>query len=257
MKMQIIMLFGFLGMLSGCGETGHKDQRLAHYGKGLPKGESTPIMEVVADKSLVLNDKLSGDKDGDGVIDLRDVSNKRLGRSASVDNVGRGKVLSDVKELDLLVQFPTGKKDVNHRYYAEIEKLARLHNNDKKDKKILIEGHTDSTGGRNNNLELSLGRAEAIAKLLIKKYNVNAADILVSGAGPDKPIASNKTANGRQQNRRMLARMVYGDRIVKSDWNVWTVEQGDKRGEIQRYRSIVDEEEAKLNATKPKERKKL
>jgi outer membrane protein OmpA-like peptidoglycan-associated protein len=66
---------------------------------------------------------------------------------------------------------------------------------------IIIEGHTDNTGNAEKNKALSLKRANAIAKYLIKQ-KISPSRISTFGYGDTKPIASNETEKGRQQNRR-------------------------------------------------------
>jgi len=67
---------------------------------------------------------------------------------------------------------------------------------------ISVEGHTDSIGSRDANIKLSTARAEAVAKYLIEK-GVAMERISSAGYGPDRPIASNATKEGREQNRRI------------------------------------------------------
>jgi OOP family OmpA-OmpF porin len=65
-----------------------------------------------------------------------------------------------------------------------------------------IEGNTDSTGSRAYNVELSRQRANAVRDYLVQKYGFPAARLKTAGNGPDKPIDSNATAEGREKNRR-------------------------------------------------------
>lgn len=65
-----------------------------------------------------------------------------------------------------------------------------------------ISGHTDNTGSKERNTELSRLRAESVKKYLVEK-GVAAERLETAGFGPDKPIASNATDAGRQQNRRI------------------------------------------------------
>jgi OmpA-OmpF porin, OOP family len=67
---------------------------------------------------------------------------------------------------------------------------------------VLIEGHTDSTGSEATNLELSRRRAEAVREFLITS-GVSPDRVTARGHGETYPIASNDTAAGRQQNRRV------------------------------------------------------
>ncbi len=65
-----------------------------------------------------------------------------------------------------------------------------------------IEGNTDSTGGREHNIDLSRQRAEAVKSYLTKKYGFPSTRLRTSGNGPDKPLETNDTPEGREKNRR-------------------------------------------------------
>jgi outer membrane protein OmpA-like peptidoglycan-associated protein len=68
--------------------------------------------------------------------------------------------------------------------------------------KVVIEGHTDSTGARGYNLELSQKRAQAVRDYLVS-HGV-AGDLLTTqGVGPDRPVANNRSPEGRANNRRV------------------------------------------------------
>ena len=68
--------------------------------------------------------------------------------------------------------------------------------------KVEIAGHTDSTGSRDYNLDLSRRRAAAVRQYLVDQ-GIAAERMSTRGYGPDKPIADNATAGGRQRNRRI------------------------------------------------------
>ncbi len=73
--------------------------------------------------------------------------------------------------------------------------------------RIEISGHTDSTGSREHNMELSKARAEAVKDYLVKK-GIDPSRITTRGYGPDKPVASNDTKDGRAKNRRIEFRIL-------------------------------------------------
>jgi OmpA-OmpF porin, OOP family len=73
--------------------------------------------------------------------------------------------------------------------------------------RIEISGHTDNSGGRDTNMRLSQKRAEAVAKYLVE-HGVDSARIVTRGAGPDEPIDSNSTREGRANNRRIEFRVL-------------------------------------------------
>jgi outer membrane protein OmpA-like peptidoglycan-associated protein len=74
-----------------------------------------------------------------------------------------------------------------------------LHNNSAK---VSINGYSDSTGDYSYNVSVSRFRANMVKTYLAGK-GVNPANIRVDGLGPENPLASNDTAEGRQKNRRV------------------------------------------------------
>jgi len=72
---------------------------------------------------------------------------------------------------------------------------------------VVISGHTDSTGAAQLNERLSQERADSVKKYMVGK-GVEANRIYTEGKGPRQPIGDNKTAQGRQQNRRVEIEVV-------------------------------------------------
>ncbi|THC42581.1 OmpA family protein [Massilia sp. Mn16-1_5] len=68
--------------------------------------------------------------------------------------------------------------------------------------KVEVIGHTDNAGSRAGNLSLSQARAEAV-KTYVAARGIQADSISVSGEGPDRPVADNRTPDGRARNRRI------------------------------------------------------
>ncbi|MFZ0804611.1 MAG: OmpA family protein, partial [Candidatus Sulfotelmatobacter sp.] len=73
---------------------------------------------------------------------------------------------------------------------------------------VALEGGTDSVGPADYNYDLSKRRANSVIQYLASKYNVPAHKIYVIGLGKDKPVESNKTADGRADNRRVDVRLM-------------------------------------------------
>jgi outer membrane protein OmpA-like peptidoglycan-associated protein len=69
--------------------------------------------------------------------------------------------------------------------------------------KLLIEGHTDSVGNADHNLDLSRRRAEAVKSVLVSQFSVDESRLSAAGLGSSKPVDSNDTPQGRSQNRRV------------------------------------------------------
>ncbi len=98
------------------------------------------------------------------------------------------------------LEFDLGKSTIRSRSYSTLNKVAELLI--AKNFSLKLAGHTDNTGSMALNLRLSKDRAEAIKAYLVSQ-GANASRIEATGYGPNQPIASNKTAEGRQKNRRV------------------------------------------------------
>ena len=99
------------------------------------------------------------------------------------------------------ITFATDSADIASSFYTPLNNLAgsfRQYNQNS----IEIVGHTDSTGNHAYNMGLSQRRAQSVANYLMAQ-GVDASRLSTRGAGPDQPVTSNATADGRAQNRRV------------------------------------------------------
>jgi OOP family OmpA-OmpF porin len=147
------------------------------------------------------------DTDGDGVLDKDDLCPEVKGTSA---NRGCPEVTEEVmkrlNEYARTILFNSGKATFKEE---TMPVLANMNNIFKEypQARFSIEGHTDSDGSNALNQTLSENRAAAVRNYLIE--NGIAADRLMStGYGETKPIASNKTAKGKAQNRRVEVKLI-------------------------------------------------
>jgi OOP family OmpA-OmpF porin len=74
--------------------------------------------------------------------------------------------------------------------------------------KVVIEGHTDSMGSDVVNQRISEKRAQNVKKYLQDKFNISDDRMMVKGYGKSRPIADNRTKEGRAKNRRVEFRIV-------------------------------------------------
>jgi outer membrane protein OmpA-like peptidoglycan-associated protein len=100
------------------------------------------------------------------------------------------------------VLFDTGKARLRPEAQAALEKVAIVLAQFP-GASVEINGHTDSRGGREMNLDLSEKRAVAVSEFLKKRAELAGLNFTTNGFGEGKPIASNDTPEGRQQNRRV------------------------------------------------------
>jgi OOP family OmpA-OmpF porin len=100
------------------------------------------------------------------------------------------------------ILFDTGSDRLQPESAAVIRSIARgLETNP--NLKLMIEGHTDSVGNADQNLDLSKRRAEAVKAVLVSQFNVDAGRLTTAGLGATKPMDTNDTPAGRAQNRRV------------------------------------------------------
>jgi OmpA-OmpF porin, OOP family len=93
--------------------------------------------------------------------------------------------------------FTINKSELLSESFIELDKLVRYLNERPK-----ISGHTDNTGNEDQNKTLSESRAKAVADYLILK-GIDKSRINYIGYGSSKPVATNDTNEGKQQNRRV------------------------------------------------------
>jgi len=100
---------------------------------------------------------------------------------------------------DLL--FDTGGAELKEGAEVSMDRLAAFLN-ENPERRLLIEGHTDSRGTDDFNKELSAKRADAVAEALVER-GIPSARLRSVGLGEDYPVAGNDSAAGMQQNRRV------------------------------------------------------
>jgi len=159
------------------------------------------VAEAVADEQVALAEieELSGERDA-VVLDARDRQIRVLETELAelqAERTERGLVVTlsddilfDVDQADLK---PGGQQQL-----ARVADFLRNH----PDRGLVVEGHTDSTASDTYNLALSQRRANAVEDFLITQ-GVEPTRIGARGYGEQLPVATNDTAAGRQQNRRV------------------------------------------------------
>lgn len=121
---------------------------------------------------------------------------------AQVETVTDSNNLQAIKvTFDSGILFATGKSNLSAASKDALVKFATsLKSTPETDVKIY--GHTDNTGSREINVKLSNERAESVSKYLIEN-GVSGDRLMTEGKAYDEPVASNETAEGRAQNRRV------------------------------------------------------
>ena len=114
-------------------------------------------------------------------------------------------VTEDKIELKEQFFFATGKTKVLPKSQPLLDEIAAVLT-ENPNINISIEGHTDNVGKRKSNIKLSQGRAKSVMQELIKR-GINKKRMTSAGYGPDQPIDTNDTEEGRANNRRVELRI--------------------------------------------------
>ncbi|HEX4456409.1 MAG TPA: OmpA family protein, partial [Polyangia bacterium] len=142
------------------------------------------------------------DRDGDGVVDRLD---KCPDQAGPADNDGCPKpkfivVTKEKIELKQKVHFATNKSSIYPDSFPMLNEVAEALKS-RPEVKVRIEGHTDSRGKLAHNMTLSDERAQSV-KLYLVNQGIAAERMEARGFGPTQPIDDNRTAKGRENNRR-------------------------------------------------------
>jgi outer membrane protein OmpA-like peptidoglycan-associated protein len=145
------------------------------------------------------------DRDGDGVPDWEDkcpdvAGPKENGGCPEQKKYTLVEVKKDRIEIKQQVKFATAKFAVLPASHGLLDQVAQVLV-DNPAFRVRVEGHTDNVGKEATNLRLSQRRADSVKAYLVKK-GIDARRLESRGYGSTKPIASNRTGKGRQQNRR-------------------------------------------------------
>ena len=104
-----------------------------------------------------------------------------------------------------IIEFDSGQASITPNGLAILDEMAAAMQK-LKGRKVEVIGHTDNTGLRASNVSLSQARADAVRSYLGSK-GIAPDSVLTSGQGPDRPVASNATVDGRARNRRIEFRI--------------------------------------------------
>jgi outer membrane protein OmpA-like peptidoglycan-associated protein len=144
------------------------------------------------------------DDDKDGVLDVEDKCPREPGlrlNGGCPQKFALINVTAEKIEIKQTIFFQTGKAVILGKSFALLDEVATAIKS-RPTMKVRVEGHTDSRGNRDTNLRLSQARADSVKAYLVGK-GVSSDRLESRGFGPDQPIETNRTAAGREKNRRV------------------------------------------------------
>ena len=184
------------------------DAAAAHYTELQDKLRTSAVAQLGAERSQVsqLGSALAQSQTGLAAeTAARKAAEARAARAmeslakiAAVKEEARGMVIT----LSGEVLFVTGKSELLPAAQDQLDQVAKALKDQGEVKPMVVEGYTDSVGSDSSNLILSKNRAEAVRAYLVSK-GIPSDKITAVGKGKANPVASNDTADGRANNRRV------------------------------------------------------
>ncbi len=168
------------------------------------KGELARTKAILSQKNLQLNvtsEQLAAERQAREDAEKRyHEAMQKLAEAAAVNvkEETRGTVIV----LPGSVLFQSGKATLTGAAQQKLTLVAGTLAPQAEEHNIVVEGHTDSRGSHDFNMQLSQERAQAVMNYLVSR-GVPAESITAVGIGPDRPIADNNTRDGRAENRRV------------------------------------------------------
>ncbi|MDO4423223.1 MAG: OmpA family protein [Pseudomonadota bacterium] len=207
---KLVSIFALTAIVSGCTTvnpyTGQTQTAKATWGTAIGATAGALIGSTQSSKGALVG-ALGGAALGGGVGYYLDAQAAEL--RAELVSTGVQVVESDDSIRLIMpgnITFKTDSADINSSFYSVLNSVAKVLNK-YSNSTVMVSGHTDSTGSAEYNLDLSRERANSVASYL-QGQGVKSSRFEVLGLGSSNPIASNDTANGRAQNRRVEIKII-------------------------------------------------
>ncbi len=206
MKLPLIFAAASLALVGACTETSPNGGQQARNGAAIGAGLGALAGVIGADTAKERRQNLAkgaviGGLIGAGIGNALDKQEEELraqmGSNVGIVNNGNNLVVTLPQDILFAVDSTAVSRASQNDIFALASSINRYPNTT-----VNVIGHTDSTGEAAYNFDLSQRRAQAVASVLING-GVSPQRIRSIGRGEDAPIATNATAQGRQQNRRV------------------------------------------------------
>jgi len=136
-----------------------------------------------------------------------EVAKTAVAKADAIDKASK-RIVYEVALSEDSGNFKFGSSKLPDEAKAKIDEMINKILADPKGAYFELEGHTDNVGDPTVNRALGMQRAEAVKSYLYEQYHIPLHRINVISYGEDKPVADNKTKDGRGQNRRVVIRVL-------------------------------------------------
>jgi outer membrane protein OmpA-like peptidoglycan-associated protein len=143
-----------------------------------------------------------------GIGEAKSSAQAAMSKAEVAEKAAKGKLIYQVTLSNDKVTFPVNKALISDEAKAMIDEAVTPLVKENRGVYFEIEGHTDSTGSEEYNHRLGEERAMAVRDYIASKHGIALSRLNVISYGEDKPVADNKTKDGRAQNRRVVIRIL-------------------------------------------------
>lgn len=189
--------------VTGCATKTYVQEQVAAATKASDAKIGEVQKQVEATQMDVTNLKKSDAVQNDEIAKLSDTTKEALARANEANKIANHSFLFEVTLTDEAVHFGFNKSDLSADAKAALDAFAKRVKDENKNVYIEVQGHTDGIGSEKVNLTLGQTRAETVMRYLNMQHGFPLHRMNAVSYGKFKPIADNKTADGRAKNRRV------------------------------------------------------
>jgi peptidoglycan-associated lipoprotein len=195
--------------VSGCATKTYVQEQVASAAKVQDTKIGEVQKQVEATQMDVTNLKKSDAMQTEQLAKLSDTTKEALARANEANKLANHSFLFEVTLTDDAVHFGFNRSDLSADAKAALDAFAKRVKDENKNVYIEVQGNTDSVGSEDYNVQLGQARAEAAMRYLAMQHGFPLHRLTAISYGEFKPIADNKTADGRAKNRRVTLVVLY------------------------------------------------
>jgi peptidoglycan-associated lipoprotein len=195
--------------VTGCATKTYVQEQVANAAKVQDTKIGEVQKQVEATQMDVTNLKKSDAMQTEQLAKLSDTTKEALNRANEANKLANHSFLFEVTLTDDAVHFGFNKSQLSADAKAALDAFAKRVKDENKNVYIEVQGNTDSVGSEEYNVQLGQARAEAAMRYLAMQHGFPLHRMSAISYGEFKPIADNKTADGRAKNRRVTLVVLY------------------------------------------------
>lgn len=208
MRLYVLPLVAVALALSGCAKKSYVQREVGEINKKVDAvaSEVEKTQQRVQQNEVKLE---AVDKNAQaGIFEAKGSAQQAMGKAVEAERAAKGKLIYTVTLSNDKVRFPVNRYEISDEAKQIVDEAVIPLKNDNRGVYFEIEGHTDATGGEAYNDRLGEERAMAVRDYIAKTHGIALSRLNVISYGESKPVADNKTHDGRAQNRRVVIKIL-------------------------------------------------